>query len=105
VNSLIHYNHSIDRLVISLSQLSKITADLDCPDVDKLIVCTTLHSFQTVNLLPLVFTVGANTCIYSDSLDWVIDFTPHFMLRYIENHEPVKLYKMQSLSNGRCNRS
>ena len=38
-------------------------------------------------------------CVYSDSLDWVIDFTLHFMLRYIQNHGPVKLYNMQWLSD------
>jgi len=46
---------------------------------------------------PLIFTVRATTCVYSDSLDWVINFTPHFMLRFSENHGPVKLYNMQSL--------
>ena len=25
-------------------------------------------------------------CVYNDSLDWVIDFTPYFTLRYNENH-------------------
>ena len=40
----------------------------------------------TVNPHPLVFTVRATTCVYSDSLDWVIDFTPYFTLRYNENH-------------------
>jgi len=34
----------------------------------------------TVNPHPLVFTVRATTCVYSDTLDWVIDFTPHFTL-------------------------
>ena len=50
---------------------------------------------------PLVFTVRATTCVYSDVLDWVIDFTPHFTLRYRENHGPVKLNNMQSLSDIR----
>ena len=52
-----------------------------------------------LNPHPLVFTVRATTCVYSDSLDWLIDFTPHFTLRYIENNGPVKLYKMQALSD------
>ena len=47
---------------------------------------------------PLVYTVRATTGVYSDSLDWVIDFTPNFTLRYMENNGPVKLYNMQSLS-------
>ena len=29
---------------------------------------------------PLVFTVRATTCVYSDSLDWVINFTPTLRL-------------------------
>ena len=41
VHSLTLYTHSIDSLAISLSPISKITVDLNCPDVDKLIVCTT----------------------------------------------------------------
>jgi len=40
-------------------------------------------------------------CVYSDSLDWVIDFTP-YTLRYSKNHGPVKLYNMQSLSDRDC---
>ena len=40
-------------------------------------------------------------CVYSDSLDWVIDFTP-YKLRYSKNHGPVKLYNMQSLSDRDC---
>ena len=32
-------------------------------------------------------------CVYSNPLDWVIDFT----LRYIENNGPVKLYNIQAL--------
>jgi len=27
-------------------------------------------------------------CVYSDSLDWIINFTPHFTLKYIENNGP-----------------
>jgi len=40
-----------------------------------------------------------SVCVYSDSLDWVINFTPHFTLRYMENTGSVKLYTMQSLSD------
>ena len=38
---------------------------------------------------PLVFTVRAKTCVYSDSLHWVIGFTPHFTLKYSKNHGHV----------------
>jgi len=40
-------------------------------------------------------------CVYSDSLDWVTDFTP-YKLRYSKNHGPVTLYNMQSLSERDC---
>jgi len=40
-------------------------------------------------------------CVYSDSLDWVTDFTP-YKLRYSKNHGPVKWYNMQSLSDRDC---
>ena len=40
-------------------------------------------------------------CVYSDSLDWVIDLTP-YTLRYSKNHGPVNLYNMQSLSDRDC---
>ena len=99
MNSLILYNHSIDSYAISLSHLNKITADRNCPDVDKLIVVQHRIVSKLLIPLPLVFTVGANTCVHSDSLDWVIDYTPHFLLSYIENQGPVKLYNMQSLSD------
>ena len=90
-------------MAISLSPISKIIVELNCPDVDKLIVCTTQHGFQMRQLLiphSLVFTVRAITCVYSDQLDWVIDFTPHCTLRYSKNHGPVKLYNIQSLSDS-----
>ena len=50
--------------------------------------------------ISLVFTVRATTCVYSDLLDWVIDITPHLMLRYDENYGPVRLYNVQSLSDN-----
>ena len=74
-------HHSIESKAISLSPISKITVDLN---VYKLIVSTTKHGYQMRKLLfshPLVFIVRATMCVYSDSLDWVIDYTPHFMLR------------------------
>jgi len=36
VHSLTLYTHSINSKAISLSPISKITTDLNCPDVDKL---------------------------------------------------------------------
>ena len=53
-------------------------------------------------ILLLLFTVRATMCVYSDSLDWVIDLIPQIMLRYSKNHGPVKLYNMQSLSETLC---
>jgi len=41
VHSLTLSTHSIEIKAISLSPISKITVDLNCLDVDKLIVCTT----------------------------------------------------------------
>ena len=38
VHSLTLYTHSIESKAISLSPISKIAADLNCPDVDKLFV-------------------------------------------------------------------
>ena len=50
------YTHSIDSKVILLSPISKITAYLNCPIVDKLIVCTTMVSNAiTVNPQPTWF--------------------------------------------------
>jgi len=34
-------------------------------------------------ILLLLFTVRATMCVYSDSLDWVIDLTPQITLKYI----------------------
>ena len=96
MHSLTLYTHSIESKAIS-----KITVDLNCPDVDDCLYnIAWFPNALTVNAHPLVFTVRAAMCVYSDSLDLVIDFTPHFTLRYNKNHGPVKLYNMQSLSDS-----
>jgi len=46
VHSLNLYNHSVESKAMLLSPISKITVDLNCLDVDKLIVSATKHDFQ-----------------------------------------------------------
>ena len=42
--------------------------------------------------VPSVFIVRATMCVYSNSLEWVIDFTTHVKFMYDENKRPVNLY-------------
>ena len=82
MHSLTLYTHSIESKAISLSPISKITVDLNCPDVDDCLYnIAWFPNALTVNAHPLVFTVRATTCVYRASLDLVINFTPNFKLR------------------------